>query len=97
MMLRTIQTAQPLPRNCIKLVWGSASVVDLKPVLAKGGVFAFLRDPAAFDAVAVGARGRTLHALVAAMQKLLTILNAMLRDGQAWRVSQSVLRSQDSP
>ena len=39
---------------------GSESVVDLAPVLAKGGVFAFLREPAAFDAVAVGPRGRTL-------------------------------------
>jgi hypothetical protein len=28
--------------------------------LAKGGVFAFLADPAAFNAVAVGERGRTL-------------------------------------
>jgi len=35
-------------------------VVDLAPVLAKGGVFAFLREPAAFDAVAVGPRGRIL-------------------------------------
>lgn len=62
MKLRTIQTAQPLPQNRIKLVWGdgSESVVDLTPVLAKGGVFAFLADPAAFNAVAVGARGRTL-------------------------------------
>lgn len=61
-MLRTIQTAQALPGNRIRLVWGdgSQSVVDLGPVLAKGGVFAFLRDPAAFDAVAVGPRGRTL-------------------------------------
>lgn len=39
---------------------GSESVVDLTPVLAKGGVFAFLRDPAAFNTVTVGARGRTL-------------------------------------
>jgi hypothetical protein len=62
MMLRTIQSAQPLPESRIRLVWGdgSESVVDLAPVLAKGGVFAFLRDPAAFNAVAVGARGRTL-------------------------------------
>ena len=62
MMLRTIQSAQPLPESRIKLVWGDGaeSVVDLAPVLAKGGVFAFLREPAAFDAVAVGARGRTL-------------------------------------
>jgi hypothetical protein len=62
MMLRTIQTAEPLPEERIKLVWGDGteSVVDLGPVLAKGGVFAFLTDPVAFNAVAVGARGRTL-------------------------------------
>jgi hypothetical protein len=35
-------------------------VIDLTPVLANGGVFAFLTDPAAFNTVAVGARGRTL-------------------------------------
>ena len=61
-MLRTIQSAQALPESRIRLVWGDGaeSVVDLAPVLAKGGVFAFLREPAAFNAVAVGARGRTL-------------------------------------
>jgi Protein of unknown function (DUF2442) len=39
---------------------GSESVVDLAPLLAKRGVFAFLTDPAGFNAVAVGERGRTL-------------------------------------
>ena len=62
MMLRTIRIAEPLPESRIRLVWGdgSESVSDLAPVLAKGGVFAFLREPAAFNTVAVGARGRTL-------------------------------------
>jgi hypothetical protein len=62
MKLQTIRTAQPLPQNRIKLVWGdgSESVIDLTPVLARGGVFAFLTNPVAFDAVAVGTRGRTL-------------------------------------
>jgi Protein of unknown function (DUF2442) len=62
MRLRTIQSAEPLPPSRIRLVWddGSESVVDLAPMLAKGGVFAFLADPAAFNAVAVGPRGRTL-------------------------------------
>jgi len=62
MMLRTLQSAQPLPESRIKLVWGDGaeSVVDLAPLLAKGGVLAFLREPAAFKAVAVGPRGRTL-------------------------------------
>jgi Protein of unknown function (DUF2442) len=62
MKLRTIQTAEPLPASRIRLVWddNSDSVVDLAPVLAKGGVFTFLTDPTAFNAVAIGARGRTL-------------------------------------
>ena len=61
-MLRSIQSAEPLPKSRIRLVWGDGaeSVVDLAPVLAKGGVFAFLREPAAFEALAVGPRGRTL-------------------------------------
>jgi hypothetical protein len=47
MMLQTIQSAEPLPESRIKLVWGDGaeSVVDLAPVLAEGGVFAFLREP----------------------------------------------------
>jgi len=62
MMLRTIQSAEPLPASRVGLAWGdgSESVVDLTPVLAKGGVFAFLTDPGAFNGVAVGGRGRTL-------------------------------------
>jgi Protein of unknown function (DUF2442) len=62
MILRTILSADPLPASRIRLVWGggSDSVVDLAPLLAKGGVFAFLSDPAAFDTVAIGERGRSL-------------------------------------
>jgi len=46
----------------MRLVWGdgSESTVDLAPILAKGGVFAFLTDPTAFNAVAVSEHGRTL-------------------------------------
>ncbi len=62
MILRTIQSAEPLSLGRIRLVWGDGSelVVDLAPLLAKGDVFAFLADPAAFNAVTVGERGRTL-------------------------------------
>jgi hypothetical protein len=62
MLLRTIQSAEPLAANRIRLAWhdGTESVVDLTPLLAQGGVFAFLSDPAAFNTLAVGARGRTL-------------------------------------
>ena len=62
MTLRTLQAAEPMSGHRIKLVWGDGaeSVVDLSAVLARGGVFAFLSDPATFDAVAVGERGRTV-------------------------------------
>lgn len=61
-MLRTIQSAEPLPPSRIRLIWGDGteSVVDLAPVLATGGVFAHLADPAAFRIAAVGPPGRTL-------------------------------------
>lgn len=62
MTLRTIQVAEPSPESRIRLVWddGAESVVDLRPLLATGGVFAFLTDPVAFSAVAIGERGRML-------------------------------------
>lgn len=62
MRLRTIRCAEPLPASRVRLVWddGGESVVDLAPLLARGGVFAHLADPAAFSAVEVGPRGRTL-------------------------------------
>jgi hypothetical protein len=62
MMLRTIQSVEPLPESRVQLKWGdgSASEIDLGPILAQGGVFAFLGDPVAFNAVAIGPRGRTL-------------------------------------
>jgi hypothetical protein len=61
-MMQTIRTAEPLPESRIRLTWGdgSKSVLGLSPILAKGGVFAFLTDPAAFNAVEVGERDRTL-------------------------------------
>lgn len=62
MTLRTIRRAQPLEERRVRLVWGDGTdvVVDLAPILAKGGVFGFLGDTAAFNGVTVGARGRTL-------------------------------------
>ncbi len=62
MKLRSIQAAEPLPERRVRVAWddGSESAVDLGPVLAKGGALAFLTDPATFNAVEVGERGRTL-------------------------------------
>ena len=71
MKLRTIQSAKPLPASRVKLVWdgGTESVVDLGPVLAKGGVFAFLTDPAAFNAAAVGGSYMAPFGLMSSGQK----------------------------
>jgi hypothetical protein len=62
MTLGTLKAAEPLSERRIKLVWGdgSESVIDLSAVLAMGGALASLADPAAFNAVTVGERGRTL-------------------------------------
>jgi hypothetical protein len=62
MRLRTIRSVTPLPPTRLRLVWddGTDSELDLTPVLAKGGVFAFLHDPAAFATVTLGPGGRTL-------------------------------------
>lgn len=39
---------------------GGETRFDMAPVIAQGGVFAALADPALFTAVAVGPRGRSL-------------------------------------
>jgi hypothetical protein len=59
--MRFFRTAEPPPASRVRLVWGdgSESVVELGPALVKGRV-RVLDRPAAFNAVAVGAHGRTL-------------------------------------
>ena len=47
-----MQSAEPVIFGVVKIVWkdGFAGVVDLRPVLAKGEMFEFLRtNPARFD------------------------------------------------
>jgi hypothetical protein len=47
-----MQSAEPVTFGVVKIVWkdGFAGVVDLRPVLAKGEMFEFLRaHPARFD------------------------------------------------
>jgi hypothetical protein len=39
---------------------GFAGEVDFSSTIAKGGIFAFLADPAAFATVQIGERGRSL-------------------------------------
>ena len=47
----------------VALHWagGAQTVLDVAPLIARGGVFAVLADPALFAAVAVGPRGRSLR------------------------------------
>lgn len=49
-------------RRLIMLRWvgGAETSFDMAPVIAQGGVFTALADPALFAAVTVGPRGRSL-------------------------------------
>ena len=58
-----IESATPLPdgrRVSLRWVGGAETSVDMAPLIARGGVFAVLSDPALFAAVTVGPRGRSL-------------------------------------
>ena len=47
-----MHSAEPVIFGVVKIVWkdGFAGIVDLRPILAKGEMFNFLRaDPACFD------------------------------------------------
>ena len=49
-----VNSAEPVIFGVVKIVWkdGFAGIVDLRPLLAKGEMFEFLRaDPARFDGV----------------------------------------------
>jgi len=61
-MMRSIIGVEPLPRTRLRVTWSdrSEAVVDLRPLLARGGVFEVLADRARFEAVRIGDRGRTL-------------------------------------
>ena len=57
-----IVTAEPVIPGVLKLMWDDdyAGVVDLRPVLMRGGNLAFLQRPEAFAKVKVGEYGRTI-------------------------------------
>jgi Protein of unknown function (DUF2442) len=61
-MMQSISAVEPLPQTRVRITWadGSESVIDLRPLLTKGGVFDVLADRARFEAVQIGERGRTL-------------------------------------
>ncbi len=62
MQLHTMTDVKPTGAAMLQIFFddGSAPEVDLSSMLAQGGVFEPLRDPARFNAVEVGPRGRTL-------------------------------------
>jgi hypothetical protein len=59
---KRISQVEPLPDFVLRLTFddGWAGTVDFAPVIAKGGIFAFMDDPAAFATVQIGERGRSL-------------------------------------
>jgi Protein of unknown function (DUF2442) len=61
-MMQSITAVEPLPQTRLRITWadGSKSLIDLRPLLAKGGVFEVLADQTRFEAVRIGERGRTL-------------------------------------
>jgi hypothetical protein len=59
-----MRAVEPVLFGVVKIVWldGFEAIVDLRPVIAVGDLFAFLRDaPGRFDAVALDEFG---HAIV---------------------------------
>ncbi len=58
--MRVIDTITIAPDNhlCLTYTDGVVIVVDFKPLIAQGGVFAQLSDPDYFSQVLVGERGR---------------------------------------
>jgi hypothetical protein len=59
----TITSIRPDPANyTVEITYadGETIVADFRPLLAKGGVMAALRDPAVFGSARIGARGRSV-------------------------------------
>jgi Protein of unknown function (DUF2442) len=59
-----MQSAEPVIFGVIKIVWkdGFAGIVDLRPLLSKGGMFEFLRvAPARFDQLKLEERGHKIY------------------------------------
>jgi hypothetical protein len=58
-----IQSAEPILFGVVKIVWtdGFAGIVDLRPLLAKGEMFEFLRaTPARFDGLKLEEHGHKI-------------------------------------
>ena len=62
-MLHRIRSAVVREGRAVEIVFEDerVAVIDFTPVIARGGVFALLRDQEVFSRVAVGKDGRTLE------------------------------------
>lgn len=62
-MLRRIRSVTVEPNYALRLTYedGGTVVVDMAPRIARGGVFAALRDCPLFAQVGIGERGRYIH------------------------------------
>jgi hypothetical protein len=60
--VQPITAVEPLPQIRLRITWAdhSESIIDLRPLLARGGVFEVLAEQRQFEAVRIGERGRTL-------------------------------------
>ena len=59
-----MQSAEPVIYGVVKIVWkdGFAGIVDLRPLLAKGEMFAFLRvTPSRFDDLKLEEHGHKIY------------------------------------
>jgi hypothetical protein len=67
-----MHSAEPVIFGVVKIVWkdGFAGIVDLRPVLAKGEMFEFLRaNPARFDDLKLEDYGHNIFWLTTIMMK----------------------------
>jgi hypothetical protein len=57
-----IQSAEPVIPGVLKILWqdGYIGVVDLRPLIAKGQIFDWLKEPTHFEAVTVDDDGYTI-------------------------------------
>jgi hypothetical protein len=57
-----VVSAEPVIHGVLKIEWndGYVGVVDLRPVLERGGIFTHLLDPSRFSQVRVGEYGHAI-------------------------------------
>ena len=57
-----IEAVEPVIHGVLKIVWsdGYGGVADLRPIIAKGRIFAYLEDPQHFRQVAIDEYGHSI-------------------------------------